>query len=102
MVVHGTLIVPWELTALELVEPAAYGDLVLPFEMMASPDTVLGTIFSNRFPTPAIAWGFLTDDPDEEFAFDGLGSPHYIMGGPLHPEGSYLEPTIGQIWPRIG
>lgn len=61
-------------------------------------------VIANRFPTPPTAIAFLTDvDAFEEspIVFDGLGPPYYL-NGVLVSEGDYLEPTIGQIWPRIG
>lgn len=66
---------------------------------------VESTNYTNRFPTPPSAFGFLVDprDVDGELAYgvDGLESP-YILAGALSPQGTYLEPTTGQIWPRIG
>lgn len=61
-----------------------------------------GTIRSNAFPTPPIAWGWIADDIEGVWEIDGLEPPYILMGGPLHPEGSYIEPNRGQIWPRIG
>lgn len=65
---------------------------------------VEATRLTNRFPTPPIAWGFCGVPESEEdiWVIDGLDVPYLIMGGPLHPEGAYVEPTLGQIWPRIG
>lgn len=57
---------------------------------------------TNRFPTPPAAFGFLIT-PIIDFAFDRMDP---VIGGTLIgvllPEGDYLEPTRGQIWPRIG
>jgi len=94
----------------DLVRALPFGGLIDDL-FVTSPGDVEGLVgnpLSNRFPTPAIAWGFLTEDPVEnEYLLPpdvdmALDPPYYILGGPLHPEGSYLEPTIGQIWPRIG
>lgn len=58
---------------------------------------------TNEFPTPPIAWGFCGGPEIEDMWELGmLESPYIVMGGPLHPEGAYIEPIIGQIWPRIG
>lgn len=100
MVVIANAIAPYELGSLELVAAQPSAGLI-DLYVMTAVDSVFGTIFANRFPTPPIAWGFLTDDPDEEFAFDRLGPPYDIRGA-LFPETNYLEPRIGQIWPRIG
>jgi len=61
------------------------------------------SLLKNRFPVPdplPLIHGYAID-PDEELTFSGLVTPYHITSA-LHPEGSYLEPTIGQIWPRIG
>lgn len=50
----------------------------------------------NSFPTPATAWGYL-GDVDFGLTIDGIFG---LRTGALTPEGSYLEPTTGQIWPR--
>lgn len=62
---------------------------------------VVGVPVANRFPTPASAIAFLTDEPDEELQPVAGTSPYFINGA-LSPESDYLEPTLGQIWPRIG
>lgn len=56
---------------------------------------------NNEFPTPPIAWGFATDLDLELYPIIGLEAPYQIIGA-VYPESDYLEPTIGQIWPRIG
>lgn len=70
--------------------------------------TVEGVIRASRFPVPPAALGFLTDITDE--AGDpiyplgvtiGLQPPYYVNGA-VNPPGNYLEPTTGQIWPRVG
>jgi hypothetical protein len=38
---------------------------------------------------------------DASLVFDGLTTP-YIFTGALFPGSPFLEPTIGQIWPRTG
>jgi len=100
MSVHGPLCEPYTVMTIESIEPMSYGDLVELF-VMEIIEGVVGVPITNRFPTPPIAWGFLTDDPEDEFVFDGLGPPYDIRGA-LFPESPFLEPTIGQIWPRIG
>lgn len=64
-------------------------------------DGVVGVPIANRFPAPASAIAFLTDEPDEEFE-PVAGTAPYFINGALVPESSFLEPTLGQIWPRIG
>jgi len=72
-----------------------------PVEITTVP-SVLGTIRNNVFPTPPISWGVLTDlDIDPVYSVTGLTAPYYLIGA-VYPESPYLEPTIGQIWPRIG
>lgn len=65
-------------------------------------------ILHSRFPVPPFSLGFFTDifvineaAIDNPIAFDSLGPP-YIIYGALNPESDFLEPTRGQIWPRIG
>lgn len=81
---------------LELIEPYAFGDLITPFVGVV-PDGASSPI-GNRFPVPPTAGGFLTD-VEMEFAFDGVGLP-WVVTGALYPESPYLEPRVGQIWPR--
>lgn len=54
-------------------------------------------------PLPAVVWGTAYDMPFDFLVerIEGIESPYYIMGA-VSPGGGYLEPTIGQIWPRIG
>lgn len=70
--------------------------------IVAAIERVGGVNYTSRFPTPPAAFGFLID-PTTELAFDRLQP---VSGGTLIgvllPEGDYLEPTLGQIWPRIG
>jgi len=98
MATQGTpLVTPFELTTIELLDDLLGTDLILPYEA-TSIDVVTGTNFSQRFPTPPVVGAFLVD-VENEMAFDGIGAP-YIYIGVLYPESPYLEPTIGQIWPR--
>lgn len=69
---------------------------------------IAGPPLPNRFPVPGFSWGFITDifvinaaALDNPIAYDALGPP-YIIFGALNPESDFLEPTRGQIWPRIG
>lgn len=58
---------------------------------------------ANRFPVPPSALVFSIDplvEADVPLELGGLYGPN--IGGALTPAGSYLEPTIGQIWPRTG
>ena len=61
---------------------------------------VVFPIIANRFPVPQMALGVCAD---LDLVLDPLAiiSPYYVMNA-LHPEGTHLEPTTGQIWPRIG
>jgi hypothetical protein len=99
MAVQGNLITPY-FVEVNLLEPAAYGDLVTPFEM-DDPIGIVGVNLTNRFPTPPVAWGFLVDVEDAVGPIVGLSGRYTIIGA-VYPESDYLEPTIGQIWPRIG
>lgn len=99
MAVLGSLNIPYEQGELSLVASFPFGDLVTPFDT-PTPD-LLGTVIANRFPTPPAALGFLMDTaliPDI-YEIGGLEGPYYA-GGALAPSGDYLEPNIGQIWPR--
>lgn len=53
------------------------------------------------FPVPPTAWGFATELDLDLYPFIALGPPYQIIGA-VYPESDFLEPTIGQIWPRIG
>lgn len=102
MAVLGTLIEPYQLAAIDFISPIPVGNLVDPYEFVAV--DLAGAPISNRFPTPPIAWGFLTDVDFEMITHESWGDPlpgGYISGA-LAPAGLFLEPTIGQIWPRIG
>lgn len=50
----------------------------------------------NSFPVPPTAWGWLIT-PEVDLAYDGVLA---VLAGAVYPESLYLEPTIGQIWPR--
>lgn len=57
---------------------------------------LLSAPIANSFPTPPVAWAWLvTVDPDT--VLDGVSA---VLPGAVYPESLYLEPTIGQIWPR--
>jgi hypothetical protein len=100
MATQGTpLVSPYELTTVDLVMALPFGDVNTPFEGV-NPDGVDGVVRANAFPTPPIAWGFLTDVIDS-WEIEGIEAPYHV-GGALAPGGTYLEPNIGQIWPRIG
>lgn len=79
----------------ELVDRIPIGPLVTPFEL--TEQTSIGQTISARFPVPPTAAGFITDVPDEDRRMSGVAM---AIGSALSPAGSYLEPTIGQIWPR--
>lgn len=96
MAVQGTpLALPFELTAIDRIGVFPFGDLVTPFEI-ASIDTAKPVI--NRFPAPPVAWAFLTDVEDSH-TYPQLRITRSLTGV-LVPYNDYLEPTIGQIWPR--
>lgn len=86
---------------LPAVQPLPVGALV-----DVDPVTIqLGVVstITSRFPVPPTAVAFLNDpsaDADVPLALGALFGPG--IGGALSPGGPYLEPTIGQIWPRTG
>jgi hypothetical protein len=89
-------------SAIETVQPIPVGPLI-DVEPETSVIGFTGTV-SSRFPVPPSAAAFLTGVDsmiDEPMRFDGLTSPYLIMGA-VFPESGYLEPTLGQIWPRTG
>lgn len=98
MAIIGDLTEPYLVTALAFVEPIPVGDLMMPYEVTGV--SGVSEIVLDRFEVPAVAWGFLLDLEDD-VSFDKIESP-YVVAGALTSEGDYLEPTIGQIWPRIG
>lgn len=73
-------------------------DLVCPTEFTGV--DAFSAPVAARFPVPSLSWGFCID-LGLEFPLMTVGSPYYIMNA-VSPEGDYLEPTTGQIWPRIG
>ena len=68
---------------------------------LTSLDRIPGPI-AQKFPVSNPAWGFVTDLEEPLPTIHGMLSPHYLAGAVVSPESSYLEPTLGQIWPRIG
>lgn len=107
MATQATLNQPFpDLISVSNVVGLPFRDLVTPYVMTAVSDfTVDSLIVAGRFPTPPAALGFLLDIYNDEgetvYLLDGLESP-YTIGGAVFPESGFLEPTIGQIWPRIG
>lgn len=73
---------------------AVFGDLVTPYQVAAIDQ--LSAPIAGRFPVPPVAWAFLID-VDLEMFFDTIEKAYF---GAMNPEGTHLEPTIGQIWPR--
>ena len=53
---------------------------------------------SQRFPVPISATAGCRDI-DTGWSIIGTTSP-YIVGSAVNPESGYLDPVIGQIWPR--
>lgn len=60
---------------------------------------VASALISGRFSIPPSALGFITEGESVLGLKLGLQTP-YVIQGALDPESPYLEPTIGQIWPR--
>lgn len=57
----------------------------------------------NRFPVEPASWGFgLTFGFDFscEFPVKSIDPDGYLVAA-VQPEGDYLEPVVGQIWPRL-
>lgn len=86
--------------------PLPVGDLATVVVIDSVPG-LMGVVIANRFPTPPSALAFFTDYPlPEEGEYnvgEGTGfGPPYLLLGAVYPESDFLEPTIGQIWPRIG
>lgn len=87
----------------QLLPPIPQGGLI-DVELVAA---ALGVDFTkqNAFPSPPSAYGFLIDNDQLGLLFDAasvsVGVTAYLNGA-LQAEGSYLEPNLGQIWPRIG
>jgi hypothetical protein len=101
----ATLAEPYTLGAIDEVAEIPVGDLIEPY-VVGLPDLMVPPVLGNRFPTPPAAFAFLVDplvelDPPVPMTYDAIGPPYVIVGA-LSPAGPYLEPTIGQIWPRTG
>lgn len=99
--IEGALATIDQIDELNLIKGIPVEPLVSPYILDQSP---IGStqIITGRFPTPPSAAGFLTMVVDEN-GEDPIRISR-IFGNPLigavFPEGKYLEPTIGQIWPR--
>jgi hypothetical protein len=96
---------PYTLGEVEELPPLPIGELI-DVVTLGAPDLGVTApyLITNRFPTPPTAIAFLTDVfrlMEEPMTFDGLGPP-YILTSAVSPGGDFLEPTTGQIWPRIG
>lgn len=79
---------------------AIVANLSQPALDFSSVYVVLPSLVVNRWPIPVTAWGFMNEVPDTvEIPSKRIASPYLFMGG-LVPEGQYMEPTVGQIWPR--
>jgi hypothetical protein len=96
----ATLTQPYTADTVEVIRGIPVAPLSMPFTFSGPVSGIASTI-SNRFPVPPTAAAFLTlvDALEyEPFALD------LVFGNPiiaaLTPESVYLEPTIGQIWPR--
>lgn len=96
---------PYTLGEIEAIPPLPIGELLEAVIIDAVEDGLSPPyLLSNRFPTPPIAAAFLTGVNSLEenpVVIEGFGPP-YIINGALIPENDFLEPTQGQIWPRIG
>jgi len=112
MAIQANLTQPYpDLTAIENLAGEPVGLLNFPYEVTSVLDfTVDATIRAEYFPTPPAALAFLTGVFDYEseppytsyvLPISGVSSP-YFFGGAVSSEGDFLEPTRGQIWPRIG
>jgi len=91
----GVLVTLLPYDSLELVNRIPIGPLITPFELTEQP--LISEFVPNRFPVPPTAAGFITDVEDETRKMTGVTQ---TIVSALSPAGSYLEPTIGQIWPR--
>jgi hypothetical protein len=99
MAVIGSAHTPYVQGTIENLEPYPVGGMNTPF-VAGIPDGFV-SIKGNRFPVPPVAWAFMTTlDPELVFDLKGTNGAHHA--GALLPESGRLEPTIGQIWPRIG
>jgi len=107
MTLQGNLCEPYLFsdTEIETTDGALEDHLVSLTEFMKSDILLVAPdVKTNRFPVPPIAWAFLVVNngllDDEEMEILRVAPPTLV--GVLHPESNYLEPTLGQIWPRIG
>jgi hypothetical protein len=70
-----------------------------------SPDVITSEAVSFApavFSVPPTSFGFMTDIAEDISApVSGLSFPYILQGVLVSPESNYLEPTIGQIWPRL-
>ena len=100
MATFGPLNEPFLLTTLEpdyLLVPIPQGglkDVVLP----GTPPEAISAQVQSAFPYPPAAFGFMID-VELDLQFDRLETP-YVLTSALVAEGSHMEPTTGQIWPR--
>lgn len=94
----ATLTEPYLVTTFDFVAPLPYNKLTETFVVSSPLEGWVAPIVTNRFPTPPTAVAFL-GVVDFDMQIDGLGPPYSIIGA-VYPETKYLEPTVGQIWPR--
>jgi hypothetical protein len=102
MAAIGTLIEPATIDTVEQFQPLPIGPLidVAPITSVSGASAPV----ANRFPVAPSAFAFLTGVDsllDEPIVISGLMSPYFIVGA-VYPQSDYLEPTLGQIWPRTG
>jgi hypothetical protein len=81
--------------AVDALAPIPQGHLEDPY-VYSAVEAIVPPPLTSRFPTPPSAYGFLKDGFFEVLP-GRIGSTEFYM---LHPEGTRLEPTQGQIWPR--
>lgn len=53
----------------------------------------------SAFFLPPMALGFSTEVENGVEPLQRIASPYFVYGS-FSTEGPYLEPTVGQIWPR--
>lgn len=97
MAEFGPLSEPVTVSEIDLVAGIPVGDLVDAGGTIESVDGIVGMV-TQRFPVPPSAGGFLKDTALELVGPGVTG----VISSALSVEGSYMEPTRGQIWPRIG
>src|SRR4051812_38926397 len=103
MAVIANLKEPVTIETVEAVQPLPVGALI-DVITVDSPNTGLTSpyLITNRFPVPPTAVAFLTGVDaffETPIIIEGVTK---VIGSALAPEGDFLEPTKGQIWPRIG